>query len=343
MKRLLGAFLVGLAILSASACADDTKAEKHLNIAAVYVPGGLGGYPYNDAIHEALQRAQKDLKIEFENRIPKSNDEIEGILRELAGSKKYDAIVTLGFQTTKSLIAVAKEFPQQKFVGIEAGTDQEGTPHNLPNIASYTANYYEPMYAAGALAAMMTKTKTIGSVWSMDFKKYGSYIHAYTDGAKSINPEIKVLWECTGSYQEKPPKGKECAEKLIAQDADIIMNHTQAEHTGVIEAVKEHKVYLIGFHSESKLAPENTLFDINRHQAEDVYRTIHMLMADKFEAGTYYEGLVKRHYTIDFAKPPHPLVTSKAWEKLNEITDKFKSGELKRTWSADAPAADWKK
>lgn len=333
---LLGILLIGCQHPQPVASKVTTKTAA---IAAIYVPGGLGGYPYNDTIHDALKRAKASGAITFDNYPSKAIAEMEEILRRLSREGKYDAIVINGFQATEGLIRVAKEFPNQKYIGIEAGTDQEGTPHNLPNVASYTANYYEPMYAAGALAAMVTKTGTIGCVFSMDFKKYGSYIRAYEEGAKSVNPQIKVVWRCTGSYQEKPPKGKSCAEELLKEGADIVMNHTQAERTGVIEAVKASNTMLIGFNRESSLAPTNTIIDINRHQAEDVENAVASVGNGKFVAGTNYRGLVEGHYTVEFTA--HRLITSDVRKKLDDLIAGFKSGAVKKSWKGELP--EWKK
>lgn len=351
MLKILSMFLAVISLCLVTGCQVNVQVgDRPIRLAAVYVPGGLRGlpykgkivkeYPYNDKVHDTLIKARETLGIAYENILTESTDEYESTLRDLAQGGKYDVIIVNGFQATKALLKVAKEFPNQKFMGVESGTDQEGTPHNLPNLAAYTANYYQPMYAAGALAAMMTKTGTIGCVWSMDEKKYGSYVRAYTDGAKSINPNIKVVAAYTGSYQELPAKGKAKAEEVIAQGADIVMNHTQAEHTGVIEAILRHGkdgVTMIGFDHESALAPASALFDLNRHQSDNFYQALKDLKEGKFEAGTIYQGLVEGHYTLDFTSPPHPRITTEVRRKVDEIVHKFRTGELKKPWTAEIP------
>ena len=61
-----------------------------------------------------------------------------------------------------SLLAVAQQFPDQKFAIIDEKIE------NVPNVASLSFKEHEGSFLVGALAAMMSKTGTIGFVGGME-------------------------------------------------------------------------------------------------------------------------------------------------------------------------------
>ena len=63
-----------------------------------------------------------------------------------------------------SVLKVAKEFPDVKF---EHATGYK----TAPNVANYSARFYEARYLAGKLAGAMTKTNVLGTSLPFRFPK----------------------------------------------------------------------------------------------------------------------------------------------------------------------------
>ena len=101
-----------------------------LKVGIVYSTGGKGDKSFNDSAFRGLERAQKELGITFSEYEPKdAGAESLNQLRQYAESGEYGLIIAVGFSMKDSLIAVAKEFPEQKFAII----DERVT--DMPNVA----------------------------------------------------------------------------------------------------------------------------------------------------------------------------------------------------------------
>jgi len=107
---------------------------------------------------------------------------------------------------------------------------------------------------AGAVAAMMTtrtelpgmnEEKVIGWVGGMDIPVLHDFFVGYEQGAKYIDPDIKILQSFAGTFTD-PVKGKELTLAQYSQGADIVMNVASDTGNGVLEAAKVAGKYAIG-------------------------------------------------------------------------------------------------
>ena len=82
---------------------------------------------------------------------------------------------------------VAKEYRDIHFAIVDGVSD-------LPNVASLIFKEHEGSYLVGMLAAKTSKTGTIGFLGGMDIGLIHRFLKGYEEGAKSVNPDIRV-WE----------------------------------------------------------------------------------------------------------------------------------------------------
>ena len=90
--------------------------------------------------------------------------------------------------------------------------DKDGKP--LPNVASLVFREHEGSYLVGMIAAAKSKTGVLGFVGGMDIPLIHKFETGYEEGARSVNPNIKVLDNYVGvtdSAWNNPGKGKELA------------------------------------------------------------------------------------------------------------------------------------
>lgn len=248
-----------------AAAAPADKAAGPYKVAFVYVsPASEEGWSrQHDLARIALEKVYGD-KVKFttvEN-IPAGADS-ERVLRDLAqqGNK---LIFATSFGYMNSVLKVAKEFPDVKF---EHATGYK----TAPNVANYSARFYEARYLAGKLAGAMTKTNVLGYVAAVPIPEVLQGINAYTLGAQSVNPnvEVRVVW--TSAWYD-PGKESDAAKTLVGQKADVVQSWEEF-YTGRINAamdgtwksqsiwggIPEHMVNLVDIRSD---APQSVQDDI---------------------------------------------------------------------------------
>ncbi len=192
--------------------------------------------PWDNAIHTALQAAQQrgDVEYTWSDNIGYAGD-MERVLREEATKNKPDMIFEDAFGTRDAVAKVASEFPGIAFV---FGSDQG--PQN-PNLAVFDNWIHEPAYLCGLIAGKMTRSNVIGVVAAMPIPEVNRIVNAFTQGAKEVNPDVKVTVSFINSFFD-PAKAKEATLALIDAGADVIY----AEREGGIEAAAEKGLFAFG-------------------------------------------------------------------------------------------------
>jgi basic membrane lipoprotein Med (substrate-binding protein (PBP1-ABC) superfamily) len=105
------------------------------------------------------------------------------------------------------------------------------------------------------LAGGLTKTGTIGVVGGYPVPEVNRLVNAFIAGAKSVNPDAKVLVSFINSWFD-PAAAKEAALAQIDNGADILF----AERFGVIEAAQEKGLFAFGNMSDqNSLAPDTVV------------------------------------------------------------------------------------
>ena len=244
MKGLLKHAAVAVAM---AGFATGASAAEKLKVGFVYVgPVGDFGYSYeHDQGRKAVQKALGD-KVEttFLENVPENDSErsIEQLAR--TGHK---LIFTTSFGFMEPTLKVAKKYPNVKF---EHATGYK----RAPNVATYSARFYEGRYVIGQIAGKMTKTNTIGYVAAFPIPEVVSGINSFYLGAKSVNPDIKIKIVWANTWFD-PGKEAEAAKALLAQGADIISQHTDSA-APLQEAEKAGKLGFGQASDQSRFAPK---------------------------------------------------------------------------------------
>jgi len=146
----------------ASYAADD-KSKVHVGI--VFDIGGKDDRSFNAAAWEGVKRAARDFPIVLRDVEPGDPTSIEPAMRAFA-ERGYDLIIGVGFSQTPIIETVAKDYPNISFVIVD-GVSQ------LPNVASLIFREHEGAYLVGMIAAMTSKTGTLGFLGGMDIRTRG--------------------------------------------------------------------------------------------------------------------------------------------------------------------------
>lgn len=255
-----------------------------LRLAMVTDVGGLGDKSFNDSAYAGLLAAKAKLGAEIQVLQSKSAADYQPNLTVLA-DEEYDETFAIGFLMHKDLESVARLYPRRRFAIVDAVVDQ-------PNVTSITFREQDGSFLAGALAAMMTKSKTIGFLGGVDIPLLRKFEAGFTAGAREIDPSVKVLDRYVGSFEDVA-SGKELAGVMYDGGADIVYVAAGKSGLGAIDQVRSRSgVYAIGVDSDQDaLAPGKILTSVVKRIDVAVLRVAQEAQSLKQTSGAIELGL----------------------------------------------------
>ena len=298
-------------------------ATKSLKVGLVLGTGGLGDKSFNDSAYRGLEKAKKELGIDFKYVEPASSAEDEEFLREYVEAG-YDLVIATGFPMTESARTVALDYPDTKFLMIDNIID-------LPNVKSLMFKEDEGSFLVGVIAGLMTKTNTIGFVGGMENPLIKKFEVGFKQGAEYINPKIKFLsiYTTGSSPFNDPVRGKENALSEIEQGADVIYHAAGGTGLGVIAAAKEKGVFAIGVDSnQDDIAPGTVLTSMIKNVDVGVFDTIKALTEGSFTPGLSIYGAKEKGVDVTNFEFTKDIIGQEKLAKFEEIKEKLMNGEI---------------
>ena len=239
MKKIISIISVFLLIIGISGCGANSNKKGACGagdpqVVMVTDTGGIEDKSFNQGTWEGIQQACSDLGVGGTYIQTTNESELEGNLRRAAQEGK--TVVAVGFSFEKVLAKVAQEFPDVKFVAIDAQpTDEAGNPVTLPNVFSYFFKEAEAGYLVGYIAGKKTKTNHVGFVGGIKNPAVQHFGYGYIQGVQAANPNAIVEYQYADSFTDVS-KGQQIANSMIASGTDIIFTAGGAVNNGVIEA-----------------------------------------------------------------------------------------------------------
>src|SRR5256712_3108554 len=190
---------------------------------------------------------------------------------------------------------VAKEYPNIHFAIVDGVSE-------LPNVASLVFKEHEGSYLVGMLAAKASRSGTIGFLGGMDIGLIHRFEGGYEEGARAVNPNIRVIQNYVGvtdSAWNNPGKGKELALAQIGKGADVIFTAAGNSGLGAFDAVEQAGKqngrathFVIGVDSNQNMVkPGFVLTSMVKRVDNAVYNIISDVVAHKFQGGFHVFGL----------------------------------------------------
>ena len=167
-------------------------------------------------------------------------------------------------------------------------------PSSGPNITGYLFNEQDGSYLAGALAAMVTADasvpginpeKVIGAIGGVQSTGIDKFIVGFLQGARDIDPEVQVLVNYSNGFGD-PARGKELADAMFGQGADIVYQIAGGTGAGIIQAAEQAGHYAIGVDTDQDgLAPGAVLTSMIKRTDYAVYDAINRLVCGQLAGG----------------------------------------------------------
>ncbi len=304
---------------------NPSFAKENARIAIIFATGGLGDKSFNDSAMEGIQAAQKKLGIQYDYAEPKAIAEYHTYLSQFANTRRYDLIISIGFDQADALGQVAGRFKDQKFAIIDMVVDK-------PNVASYIFKEEERGFLVGYAAALMTTRKgdekinpekVIGVVGGMKVPLIDANIAGYLAGARAADPSVKVLHTYVGTWTD-PAKGKELTISMIEQGVDVVWGAAGRSGLGVINAAKEKNRYAIGADSDQGyLAPRHVLTNGMKYVNNTVIIAVEQVLQNSFSAGSHLLGVKENALGYSRNILPDDVI-----EKLEQVKKRIIAGEI---------------
>ena len=332
-------FLIALVVLLSlvSTGCDDTSAAtdpSKIRVGIVFDIGGKDDRSFNAAAWQGVQRAAKDLPIVLRDIEPGTPNAIEPAMRAFA-ERNFDLIIGVGFAQAPIMELVAKDYPNIQFAIIDGFS-------KLPNVASLGFKEHEGSYLVGILAAKASRTGTIGFLGGMDIGLIHRFAKGYEEGARSVNPNIRVIENYVGvtdSAWNNPGKGKELSLAQIGKGADVIFTAAGNSGLGAFDAVEQQGKqngrathFVIGVDSNQNMVkPGFVLTSMVKRVDVAVYDIVNAVVNKKFKPGVHVFGLDKDGVGYAMDEFNNDLVSPDAREAAEAARKKIIAGEIKVT------------
>ncbi|PYS41819.1 MAG: BMP family ABC transporter substrate-binding protein [Acidobacteria bacterium] len=336
MKCMLSLIVV-ISILPAcrpatSASADD-KSKVHVGI--VFDIGGKDDRSFNAAAWQGVNRAAKDFPIILRDVEPGDPTSIEPAMRAFA-ERGYDLIIGVGFAQTPQIEAVAKDYPKLNFAIVDGVS-------RLPNVASLIFKEHEGSYLVGMIAAMTSRSGILGFVGGMDVPLIHKFELGYEEGAKAVNPKIRVIPNYVGvtdAAWNDPVKGKELARTQIEKGADVIFAAAGNSGLGAFDAVEQYgkdgqgraQRFVIGVDSnQTWMKPGFVLTSMVKRVDNAVYQIVKDRVENRPIGGVHVYGLENEGIGYAVDQYNKDLIPQPAIQAVEAAKQKIITGQIKVT------------
>jgi basic membrane protein A len=324
--------LAGPACRQQSRGADD-KSKLHVGI--VFDIGGKDDRSFNAAAWEGVRRAAKDFPIVLRDVEPGDPTSIEPAMRAFA-ERGYDLIIGVGFAQTPIMEQVAKDYPKLNFAIID-GVSQ------LPNVASLIFKEHQGSYLVGIIAARTTRTGTLGFLGGMDIPLIHKFEAGYEEGARSVNPNIRVIANYIGvtdAAWNDPVKGKELARSQIDRGADVIFTAAGNSGLGAFDAVEQAgrdeqgraRRFVIGVDANQNwVKPGFVLTSMVKRVDNAVYQIVNDKLNNRFQGGIHVYGLENDGVGYALDQYNKDLIPPEVIQEVEAAKQKIIGGQIQVT------------
>jgi basic membrane protein A len=311
-------------IVAAALLAVSAATAADIKPAVVFDIGGKFDKSFNEGVAAGIEKFRSETKVAVAEFEVTNETQFEQVHRRFA-QRGEDPIIAVGFNQTKSVEKVAKEFPKIRFTLIDGVI-------KLPNVQSVLFKEHEGSFLVGALAAMASKSGKLGFVGGMDIPLIRKFACGFEQGVKHINPNAEVILNMTGTTPaawNDPARGAELAKGQFDRGVDIVYAAAGATGLGVLQAAKDRGKLAIGVDSnQNHLQPGTILTSMVKRVDLAAYDSLKTAMNDAWQPGLSVLGL--KEGGVDWALDQYNanLITPEMKAKADQIKADIVSGRI---------------
>ena len=239
-----------------------------------------GDLSYWDSMAEGSDRAVTDYADRANVHVAETTADIQANLQAMyeAADAGADLIITAS-DFKDNLVEVSNEYPDISFVIVSEDVIDQCENDNVYGIDFATA---QAAYLGGIVAADIAAngagdveaTNVIGFVGGMDESlPIQEYLWGYIQGAKAYNPDIKIVYNYVGAWNDPDTAKTQSMTQYNDAGAAVIFACAGGSGNGVHNASAEAKKYVFGVDSDQSLLYEDDK-DIQERFATSVVKEI---------------------------------------------------------------------
>lgn len=249
-------FTKRVAVLAAGLAAVALSAGAALaQPALIYDLGGKFDKSFNEAAYNGATQWAAETGGTFVDLELQNDAQREQAVRRFA-SQGHNPIVMMSFMWNGVLDNIAPDFPDTNFVVIDTVVPGD-------NVQSILFDEHTGSFLVGALAARKSESGAIGFVGGMDVPLIHKFYCGYAQGAKAVNPDIRITEAYTGTTPaawNDPVTAGELAQASMDAGSDIVYAAAGGSGLGVLQAMADAGKYSIGVDSnQNYLHPGSVL------------------------------------------------------------------------------------
>ena len=318
--------------------ASSTGAQTNPGLANVkrvvyLINGALGDNAFYDSGKAGIDAIAKQYGVE--TRVIEANFDAAKYQPGLEAAAQFaDVIFVTSYGFEDQLKEIADKYPNKIWVNFDFAIQ---SPANTITSIDYVEE--ESAYLSGVAAALLSTDtsiagvnadKVIGVVAGDTDPVTSAFVFAYTNGARSIVPDMQVEQKSLGGAWDDSAKGKQAALQLFDARADVVFQVAAAAGLGVLQAAKERNLYAIGVDTnQNDLEPGHVIASDVKNVGQS-FEVVFKTIAD----GTYKPGQVLefglKNGGVDIAlEAKQPVLSKAAQDQILALRQQIIDGTLK--------------
>lgn len=248
---------------------SSVKAD-HFKPAVIY-QGNIENNSFNVSVHKGVELFTKKTGLECAEVVVEFGMEIylESVKKHAEAG--YSPIIVLYGNHFDDLVDFVRRHSATRFILLDAVYDE-------PNIYSFVFAEHEGSFLAGALAALVSKSKIIGFVSVAEIPFMRRFWCGYVQGAKYVDPEIAVIEGFIGDYEGSWFDGEataSLADTIMDQGADVVYQVAGGAGPAVLEAAALRGKLGIGVDvNQNDLFPGNVLTSMIKRTDKTIFAAL---------------------------------------------------------------------
>lgn len=234
----------------------SSNADKKMKV-AVILQGAISDMSWNKTAYDGLKKIEKlGADVSYQENVPVSSlaDSINTYATE-----GYNLIFlsTNGYEDVGA--QCAPQYPKTQFILIN------GKASHGDNLVSLQIADDEQGFLMGAIAALTTKSKSVGFIGGEEITPIINGKKGFEQGVKYVDQNIKVNATLTGNF-DNVNQAKETAKAMIDTGVDVVAPMANAAALGVLQAAEESgKSFAIGSSiGQQQNAPKSLIIEIGK-------------------------------------------------------------------------------
>lgn len=307
----------------------EEKAEnptgEEVSVTMVTDFGGVNDKSFNQSAHEGLQKAEEDGAATFD--YIESHKEADFVPNlESALDSESDLILTVGYALFPATDEAAEENPEQSYVIIDNANEND-----RENLLGVSFADHQNSFLVGYIAGMQSETNNVGFVGGIKGVIVDRFEHGFRAGveqaARDKGEPITVQVQYANSFDDQAA-GKNIADRMYQEGADVIFHAAGGVGIGVIEAAKENDKWVVGVDRDQQdEAPDNMLVSTVKGVGDAVRQIIDEYDQGNFEAGDKTFTLSDGD-AVTIAYADNGIVSQEIKDKVEEIKQDIIDGKI---------------